>query len=196
KQHQVVGHTNGKPRTDVSMAPNFYADRHARVVARRLNDAMSRLAERELRQIVKPPRQLTFEGLAAPHDTPPAYSKDDHLARARRVAMETRLKPISLAITARDKLLTTGPNGAGKSTLLNLVAGQLQPSQGQVSYREGVSIGLLAQESDFGSVAGRTPQEIYQQAVGVTVAEQTPLATFGLLAPREEQRPVEDLSTG
>src|SRR5699024_6810824 len=87
--------------------------------------------------IVKPPRQLTFQGLAAAHDTPLAYSQDEQLVRAEQVAMENRLKPISLAITARDKLLITGPNGAGKSTLLNLVAGQLQPSQGQVSYRGG-----------------------------------------------------------
>lgn len=195
-QHQVVGHTNWKPRTETRAAQKFYADRNAKVVARRVNDARSRLAELEQRQIVKPPRQLTFQGLAAAHDTPLAYSQDEQLVRAEQVAMENRLKPISLAITARDKLLITGPNGAGKSTLLNLVAGQLQPSQGQVSYREGLSIGLLAQESDFGNVAGLTPQEIYQQAVGVTVAEQTPLATFGLLAPREEQRPVEDLSTG
>src|SRR5699024_10565241 len=108
-----------------------------RVVARRVNDARSRLAELEQRQIVKPPRQLTFQGLAAAHDTPLAYSQDEQLVRAEQVAMENRLKPISLAITARDKLLITGPNGAGKSTLLNLVAGQLQPSQGQVSYREG-----------------------------------------------------------
>src|SRR5699024_9308913 len=133
--------------------------------------------------------------LAAAHDTPLAYSQDEQLVRAEQVAMENRLKPISLAITARDKLLITGPNGAGKSTLLNLVAGQLQPSQGQDSYREGVSIGILAQESDFGRVTGRTPQKNYQQAVGVTQHDHSPLPTFHLLAPREEQRLVEVLST-
>src|SRR5699024_12840243 len=36
-QHQVVGHTNWKPRTEVRMAQKFYADRNARVVARRVN---------------------------------------------------------------------------------------------------------------------------------------------------------------
>src|SRR5699024_7611014 len=143
------------------------------VVARRVNDARSRLAELEQRQIVKPPRQLTFQGLAAAHDTPLAYSQDEQLVRAEQVAMENRLKPISLAITARDKLLITGPNRAGKSKFLSPVAGQLQPSQGQVSYRDGVSSGLLAQESKFGSVACRTPLEIYQQAVEVTVVVQT-----------------------
>lgn len=195
-QHQVVGHPDWKPRTETRAAQKFYADRNARVVARRVNDARARLVALEQRQIVKPPRQLTFQGLAAAHDDSLAYSPDDQLIRAEQVTVDNRLKPTSMAINATDKILITGPNGAGKSTLLHLLAGRLQPSQGVVSHREGVSIGLLTQESDFGSISNRTPQEIYQQAVGVTVAEQIPLTTFGLLAPRDEQRPIQTLSTG
>lgn len=42
------------------------------------------------------------------------------------------LKPINLAIQARERIAIIGPSGAGKSTLLHLLGGLEQPSSGQI----------------------------------------------------------------
>jgi NitT/TauT family transport system ATP-binding protein len=44
------------------------------------------------------------------------------------------LLPIDLAVGREEILALVGPSGCGKSTCLNLVAGQLPPSEGWVSY--------------------------------------------------------------
>lgn len=44
------------------------------------------------------------------------------------------LDNISLNFLSGNKVAIVGPNGAGKSTLLKLIAGEIQPSQGEVSF--------------------------------------------------------------
>ncbi len=191
-----MGHTDWKPRTEIRMAQKYYADRNAKVVARRVNDARSRLQELEQCQIVKPPRQLSFQGLDAAYTTGPRYAPDEELIPATQVASTPRLAPTSLAITANDRLLITGPNGVEKSTLLAILAGHLPPDQGSVMRKPGLTIGLLTQESGFSAYAGQSVQTVYAQSVGLAVAEATPLATFRLLHPRDHTRPIDSLSVG
>lgn len=195
-ENQVVGHADWKPRTEVRMAQKYYADRNAKVVARRVNDARSRLQALEQRQVVKPPRELTFQGLDAARRTGSRYAPDDELIRATQVECAHRLASTSLTITATDRLLITGPNGVGKSTLLAILVGQLEPDDGTIMSKPGVTVGLLTQESDFSAFAGQSVETVYAQSVGPTIAEATPLATFGLLHPRDHTRPVDSLSVG
>lgn len=204
--NQVVGHRDWKHRTETRAATKFYADRNARVVARRVNDARARLDAREQRQIVKPPSELTFHGLDAagtpgpgvpgPGVPGPGVVAEQPLVTAHQVALEGRLEPTTVTLSATDRLLVSGANGAGKSTLLHILAGSLTPSQGTVQRNSNVRIGLLTQESTFRDVAGSTAQAVYEQAVGVDLAARVLLATFGLLSPRDEQRNIESLSTG
>src|SRR5690606_15327571 len=63
REQQTVGHSDWRPRTEVRMAQKFYADRNAKVVSRRVNDARSRLLDLEAQQIRKPPAVLEFRGL-------------------------------------------------------------------------------------------------------------------------------------
>jgi manganese/iron transport system ATP-binding protein len=45
----------------------------------------------------------------------------------------TALKDITLEIPSGERIAVVGPNGAGKTTLFRLIAGTLEPSQGQVN---------------------------------------------------------------
>lgn len=53
---------------------------------------------------------------------------------------------ISFLINSKDRIGLVGKNGAGKTTLLKILAGQLQPETGNVSYPSGSKIGYLPQE--------------------------------------------------
>ncbi|EPZ44194.1 ABC-F family ATP-binding cassette domain-containing protein [Alicyclobacillus acidoterrestris] len=54
----------------------------------------------------------------------------------------------SLSIRTGDKVGLVGGNGAGKSTLVRIVTGQEQPDAGQVTWREGTTVGYVAQFVD------------------------------------------------
>jgi ABC transport system ATP-binding/permease protein len=53
---------------------------------------------------------------------------------------------LSLAFFADERLGLIGPNGAGKSTLLKILAGLIEPDQGEVSIRRGTRLAYLPQE--------------------------------------------------
>lgn len=62
---------------------------------------------------------------------------------------ETIFENMDLEIQERTKIGLIGRNGEGKTTLLNLIAGNEQPSQGRVSWKKGLTVGLLNQLPDF-----------------------------------------------
>ncbi|WP_151526227.1 ATP-binding cassette domain-containing protein [Serinicoccus kebangsaanensis] len=189
----TVGHGDRAPRTEARASRKFYADRNAKVVSRRVNDASTALARLEREQVRRPPDRLRFRGLPAPARTRP--HGPGPILTATGVAVAGRLHPVSLAVGARGRLLVTGPNGCGKSTLLALLAGHLHPDRGSVTSTSRLRVGLLAQEAvrRDGSL---TTRQAYARAVGRELAEQHPLATLGLIAGRDLDRPVRDLSVG
>jgi ATP-binding cassette subfamily F protein 3 len=54
-------------------------------------------------------------------------------------------KDLDLAIHAGDRVCVVGPNGRGKTTLLKVLAGQLTPLQGELSYHPAVVHGFYEQ---------------------------------------------------
>ena len=56
---------------------------------------------------------------------------------------------ISFEIKTGDRLALLGPNGAGKSTLFELLAQELQPTSGSVTYRRGLQVGYLHQDTQI-----------------------------------------------
>lgn len=198
RNSRTVGHPGREPRSEIRMAKKFYADRNAKVVSRRVNDARARLEELQQRQVRRPPRELEFQGLTAANKAEPA--KTGTVLSAVKVSVENRLAPISLTVDPSTKLLVTGANGVGKSTLLHVLAGDVAPSRGVLTRRSGVRVGVLAQETTLPDPhrrgSGRTVAQAYADMVGVARAEQIPLSTFGLIAPWDQNRPVEALSVG
>jgi ATP-binding cassette subfamily F protein uup len=56
------------------------------------------------------------------------------------------LEHVDLSIEAGDRIALIGRNGAGKSTLLRLLAGEIQPDDGQIRVQSGIRIARLEQE--------------------------------------------------
>jgi ATP-binding cassette subfamily F protein 3 len=58
---------------------------------------------------------------------------------------KTIIKDFSLLLEAGDRIAIIGKNGYGKSTLLKLIAKELKPKEGSVSYADQVEIGYFGQ---------------------------------------------------
>ncbi|HCT14011.1 MAG TPA: ABC transporter ATP-binding protein, partial [Corynebacterium nuruki] len=166
----------------------------------RVNDSRSRLEKLEEEQVRKPPKELTFAGLTASSlagaTREPA---DGPVVVASGISVAGRLPETSLTLNGTEKLLVTGPNGSGKSTLLSVLAGQLTPDTGSLTVT-GVRTGYLTQDVDLPDPHDRgddrTVERAYRDLVGEELADEVPLSTFGLIHPRDENRPLVELSLG
>ena len=56
---------------------------------------------------------------------------------------------VSLNIAEGDRVGVVGPNGSGKSTLLQILAGRIEPDDGQVAWRKNTRLAYVPQESQF-----------------------------------------------
>ena len=93
------------------------------------------------------------------------------------------LGPVSLQVSAGDRIAITGPNGAGKTTLLRLLLGHTEPDEGRASMGATVAIGEIDQART--SLAEDLPLgDAFEVAVpALTSGEvRTLLAKFGLKA--------------
>ncbi|TKK87949.1 ABC-F family ATP-binding cassette domain-containing protein [Herbidospora galbida] len=174
------GHTSGRVQNQIS---------------RRVRSAARRLEDLERDQVPKPPEPLRFHATAlAAASGESAESADGILMSLRDVRVPGRLTLDSLDVSATARLLVTGANGAGKSTLLAVLAGRLE-AVGVVRRRNGLRVGLLAQDTEFDQ-PDRTVRETYELALGAERAEAVPLGSLGLLGPRDLGRRVGELSVG
>jgi ATP-binding cassette subfamily F protein uup len=70
---------------------------------------------------------------------------------------------VSFTVSEEDRIGLIGPNGSGKSTLLGILAGRVEPDQGELATRKRVRISFVVQSSEF--VAGRTVREVVEGAL-------------------------------
>ena len=93
------------------------------------------------------------------------------------------LGPVSLQVSAGDRIGITGPNGAGKTTLLRLLLGHLSPAEGRASLGASVAVSEIDQ-SRTGLAEDARLGDAFEAAVpAMTSAEvRTLLAKFGLKA--------------
>ncbi len=56
---------------------------------------------------------------------------------------------VDIHITKGDKICLIGRNGSGKSTLLKIIAGQIEPDEGEIFIQPGTQVAFMPQESDF-----------------------------------------------
>ncbi|TVQ09925.1 MAG: ABC transporter ATP-binding protein, partial [Balneolaceae bacterium] len=56
------------------------------------------------------------------------------------------MSDLNFQVYKGDRVGLVGPNGAGKTTLLKMIAGRIQPDEGQLSMQSGTTVGILEQE--------------------------------------------------
>ncbi|SFR72133.1 macrolide transport system ATP-binding/permease protein [Agromyces sp. CF514] len=172
---------------------HFKGESVDRTVARRVRNVELRLEVLERDQVPKPPAPLEFAGI--PQGSHALDEVDGLLVEVMGAEVAGRLAVASLQVPATARLLVTGANGAGKSTLLNVLAGAQRVDAGAVRRRRGLRVQLLEQDVRFGDPDAPV-RRIYERTLGERRAEQVPLSSLGLIAARDESRPIGVLSVG
>jgi ABC transport system ATP-binding/permease protein len=71
---------------------------------------------------------------------------------------------VSFTVSEGDRIGLIGPNGSGKSTLLGILAGRVDPDEGELAVRKRARMSYVAQESQF--VVGKTARQVVEEAMG------------------------------
>jgi len=70
---------------------------------------------------------------------------------------------LSFELKRGERLAVVGPNGVGKSSLLRLLAAQLKPQSGEISYGQGVAWGYFAHDLTLKVDKGKTIYEFLEE---------------------------------
>ena len=124
--------------------------------------ARSRSASRTAAGFSASPRQVGKRATTGRHHT----AMTVHVTSvALSYGADEVLADVSAIIRPRDRVALVGRNGAGKTTLLRILAGELQPDQGEISMPPGTRVALhdqrppLAGDRHAGLVRRRRSRE-------------------------------------
>jgi ATP-binding cassette subfamily F protein 1 len=112
-----------------------------------------------------------------------------------------KLSNVDVGIDMGTRVAIVGPNGAGKSTLLNLLAGDLEPSEGEVRRSQKLRIGRYSQHFVDLLTMEETPVQYLlrlhpeQEGLSKQEAVRAKLGKFGL-ASHNHLSPIAKLSGG
>ncbi|RYB90529.1 ABC-F family ATP-binding cassette domain-containing protein [Nocardioides oleivorans] len=147
--------------------------------AQKVRQMESRIAR--LEEVEEPRKEwvLQFDIAAAPRSSSVVATLDGAIVRLGGFT----LGPVSMQVSAGDRIAITGPNGAGKTTLLRLLLGHLVPDEGRASLGASVAIGEIDQARTSLDDAAPLGDAFEAVVPTMTAAEvRTLLAKFGLKA--------------
>lgn len=190
--------THRNIRDNDKLLYNFKGERLQQTITREIRAAEQRLQRIQDNPILPPPKPLHFNAhlnVACPLQANDTIIQATHICKAFGTQPPV-LHNISLAIKATDRILLVGANGVGKTTLLCILASNLAPDSGTVSWSPNANIGFLPQE-DSVPPDNRTVLQSYREGqIGYEDDIQAALLAYGLFVPDDIHRPVRTLSVG
>jgi len=155
-----------------------YIDRF-KAQATKARQAQSRVKMLERMELIAPalvdnPFRFSFR---TPESLPTPLLRMDKVSAG--YGDRTILNAIKLNLVPGSRIGLLGRNGAGKSTLIKLLAGELEPLQGEMNLAKGIKLGYFAQH-----------QLEYLRA------DESPLQHLARLAPRELEQQLRDYLGG
>lgn len=159
----------------------------------KVRQAKSRIEDLESNPAIKPATELEFSLPAS------VFTESSEPLLVRAIKARRTSAPLiatgNFEIQMGQRWLITGPNGAGKTTLLKLVAGELEPSQGNIWRASDLSYAWLRQE--LRTISGQSVLEAFALATNQFVEEAAPaLANLGLFAAKDFLKHPSALSAG
>ena len=103
------------------------------------------------------------------------------------------LEKVSFALEENDKLGIIGINGSGKSTLFRLITGETEPTDGEVYFSKGKTVGILTQDGafDYDSPEQTVLDRMYR-AFPLLLAAETRLAVLEAELGRGDERVIRE----
>jgi ABC-2 type transport system ATP-binding protein len=117
---------------------------------------------------------------------------------ARRYGHHVALAPTSLDVRGGETLAFIGPNGAGKSTLLSILAGALEPDEGEVvAVEPPPRVGWVPQRpAQYAKLTPRENLELFARLEGVPEPRARARRLLDLLELPDDDRVSAELSGG
>ena len=147
--------------------------------AQKVRQMESRIAR--LEEVEEPRKEWTLKFTigSAPRSSSVVATLDGATANLGRFT----LGPVSLQVSAGERIGVTGPNGAGKTTLLRLLLGRLEPATGRASLGASVAVGEIDQARTGLAEDLRLGDAFESELPAMAPADvRTLLAKFGLKA--------------
>lgn len=123
--------------------------------------------------------------------------EDLHKSMGERVLIDG----LTYTAVPGDRVGIVGPNGSGKSTLLNMIAGRIDPDQGEVVLGQTVKLGYFTQEHQEMDDKQRVIEYIKDEAEVITTADGSRITGGQMLerflfSPTMQWTPIAKLSGG
>lgn len=114
--------------------------------------------------------------------------------RLTDVGFDGLVEPFSEEVFFGERIGLIGPNGSGKSHIMRALAGDEEPTIGDVVHGPRVSAGFFTQFNLRSEFAGQTPLDVVMAITGALEAAMRALARYGLAF--QARQPYETLSGG
>lgn len=192
---QAVMKKGGKGDSGDKFAKGHFSNRSARYVSK------AKQVERRLEQLLtedrigKPGRHWTLK-LDFADDTGGARQVLSLDGLKMAFGDRTLFSDVTATLNHGQRIALIGPNGEGKTTLLRIIAGELEPAEGQVTLGKGVKLGYLSQEQEILDPESTPYDTIRAAAVGMHESDLRSLLHFFLFAGDEVFTQIGNLSFG
>ncbi len=192
---QAVMKKGGKGDSGDKFAKGHFSNRSARYVSK------AKQVERRLEQL------LTEDRIEKPgrHWTLKLDFADDEGGARQVLSLDgvkmafgdrTLFSNVIATLNHGQRIALIGPNGEGKTTLLRIIAGELEPVEGQVTLGKGIKLGYLSQEQEILDPESTPYDTIRAAAVDMHESDIRSFLHFFLFAGDEVFSQIGNLSFG